>query len=389
MSRAPVVAVTVAIGVAVALALLGAAPFAPRAQRAPLAVGGAGASDAFKITLAPIRADKALDFWYRTPPSSAPKLTAVERVNPNDAVLLLVVLEGIGNTGGGKGRVTLRISTVDGAGVTEVLGEDIPAWDGELPPPGILVVSRALPEFALDDEEALGTTQVIVEARDAGSGKTSRSEAALELVPWTYGEAPADAEAFSRWMGTYHQAFQPAQAVRAYLEYADVEDKQSKSWNFAMLGFFRTVFQSAPWLVDHLVARHDACDDAQRMKLFPDPYATITGPQQLDLLWGEFLASGRYAPIRQLITALELAPFEDAVEEFPKSKKTDKDKERFWKGVTFQAARWSLDSNMKQYPLVLAYARSAAEREKLGKEERKQLEALLEKHAETPKRAGR
>ena len=392
-------------GLTVASLALGAAPLAAR-QRAQEA--------AFKATLVPIRGDKALDFWYRTPTSSGPSLSVVERVNPNDAVLLLVLLEGIGDAGRGKGQVTLRVSTIDPAGETEILAEDVPAWDDTLPAKGILTISRAVLEFYFDDKEPAGTTTIVVEATDAGSGTTARTEAALELVPWSYGLVPDDEHA-GDWVTDYYRAPAPGQAVRAYLEYADVESKKTEGWNYAVLGFYRTIFQGSPWLVDHLVGRFEGADNSQQMKIIamlhlvgqgerieqlpfgdeasrkkvraeaeklvlPDPYAPIEGPVQLDLLWGEFLATGRYAPVRQLVTALDLAPFEDDVEAFPKSKKTEKDKQRFLKGVTFQAARWSLDSNMKQHPLVLAYATQIAEQEKLGKDARKQLEALLEKH---------
>ncbi|HZL98838.1 MAG TPA: hypothetical protein VFD43_01180 [Planctomycetota bacterium] len=97
--------------------------------------------------LLPVRADKDLDFWYRTAQSSGPTFAVAQRVNPNDAVLLLVMLDNIGDTGGGQGKVTFRVATQDPAGVQEILGEDIPAWDDALPPPGILVLSHAVPEF--------------------------------------------------------------------------------------------------------------------------------------------------------------------------------------------------------------------------------------------------
>ena len=404
---------------AASLASLGAAPIAT-----PIAAPQrAQAAGTFKATLVPVRGDRALDFWYRTPAASEPNLAVVERVHPNDAVLLLVLLEGMGDTGGGKGRVSLRFSTIDTAGETEVLAEDVPAWDDTLPPKGIITISRALPEFYFDDEEPMGTSTIVVEARDAGSGTTVRTQAALELVPWTYGQVPDD-EQEGDWMVAYYRAPAPGQAVRAYLEYAEVENPKSEGWNYAVLGFYRSIFQVSPWLVDHLVARFEGADDTQQMKIIamlhlvgqaerieqlpfgdpdsrkrvranaeelvlPDPYATIEGPVQLDLRWGEFLATGRYAPVRQLVTALDLAPFEDAVEAFPKSKKTERDKERFWKGVTFQAARWSLDSNMTQHPLVLAYAQHVAEHEKLGKDARTQLAELLDEHGVGPKGKGR
>ena len=373
------------------------------------------AAGEFKATLSIVRADKGLDVWYRAAHDSSPALALVHQVNPGENVLLLVVLEGIGDAGGGRGKVTLDLSTVDADRKTQVLASDVPAWDDALPSQGQLVLSRAVPEFAFGDKDPPGTTTIVAEAHDAGSGRTARSEAQLELVPWTYGEVPADHAACDQWMWEYYRAPKPAQAVRAWLEYADLQNRDGQSPNFAVLGFFRSLFQASPWLVDHLVARFDPTRPDQSTKItlmlhllgqdarlatlpvgdeqvrehiaqnlaqvsLPDPYRELTSPAQLDLLWGEFLATGRYAPVRQLITALALAPFDDAVAAFASSQKTDEDKERLRQGLIFQGARWSLDSNMAGHPLVVAYARWAAEHETLGAEERAQLEALLEKH---------
>ena len=397
------------------LLVLGAALAAPAPPRAP--------EGEFQAKLFIIRGDKALDFWHRTDESSGPHLALVGHVNPNDSVLLLVVLQGLGDAGGGKGKVTLTISTIDPAGQTQVMARDVSAWDGPLPPEGILVMSQAVPEFFLD-EEPMGTTTIVVEARDAGSGTTSRSEAQLELVPWSYGDVPADAAAFEQWMWEYYLHPKPAEAVRAWLEYANFQSRDDKSLNYAVLGFFKTVFQASPWLVDHLVSRFDSAKPEQGTKIMlmlhllgqderlpslpldsdkvreqlystfaqlelPDPYAAITGSEQLDLLWGEFLATGRYRPVRQLILNLGFAPFEADFKAYSKSKKTDEDKERALKGLAFQAARWSLDSNMEAHPLVAAYARWAAKHETLGKDERAQLEALLAKHGGAPAEPGR
>ena len=59
------------------------------------------------------------------------------------------------------------------------------------------------------------------------------------------------------------------------------------------------------------------------------------------------------------------------------------------KGVTFKAARWSLDSNMKQHPLVAGYARWAAANDTLDPDDREQLESLLEQHGAAAKGSGR
>ncbi|HZL98837.1 MAG TPA: hypothetical protein VFD43_01175 [Planctomycetota bacterium] len=108
----------------------------------------------------------------------------------------------------------------------------------------------------------------------------------------------------------------------------------------------------------------------------------VVGAPRLDLLWGEFFATGRYAAVRKIVGALSLAPFEPDVGRYIRSAKSAGDMERGVKGMSFMAARWSLDSNMKQHPLVLGYVRYAAEHEQLGKDELEQGRALLAKYPE-------
>lgn len=40
------------------------------------------------------------------------------------------------------------------------------------------------------------------------------------------------------------------------------------------------------------------------------PYGIIKNPYQLDMLWGEFSASGAYKPIQKLIQTLDYGKYE-------------------------------------------------------------------------------
>jgi hypothetical protein len=375
------------------------------------------AAPAFDMEFVPVRADSELDPWFRTQPASVPAFARVRQVHPFDTFLPLVTMRGIGAGADGNGHVSLDVTVVSADGETEVIAEDVVAWDGPLPAPSIAVLCQTRFAMGWDEKEALGTLTVIVEAHDEASGATVRRDAQIELVPWTYGDTPADADALNDWFTFYYRAPHPGEAVRAYLECASLANVDSPSWNFANLGFFRAVFADKPWLVDGLVGRvtEDVSGDQllkvcvllhllgqdERIDSLPigaercaaaraavskvpdfDPYAEITRPEQLDLPWGEFLATGRYAPARQLVTALRLSGYAEAVDSYKDSAKTEADTEALFKGLTFRAAVWSINSNMGQHPLLVDYGVWMLAHGELGsEEERVTLGMMLAKHA--------
>jgi len=81
----------------------------------------------------------------------------------------------------------------------------------------------------------------------------------------------------------------------------------------------------------------------------------VNNPSTLDMLWGYFMATGDSAPVRRIVSALSLSKYSGALDRFKTSEKTEKDKKEAYLDVTFQAAQWSLESNCKAHPRVLAH----------------------------------
>lgn len=84
----------------------------------------------------------------------------------------------------------------------------------------------------------------------------------------------------------------------------------------------------------------------------------VNNPATLDMLWGYFLATGDEKPIRRIVSALDLSKHAGALDKFKTSEKTDQNRKEAYLDVTFQAARWSLESNSRQHPQVLKYCES-------------------------------
>ena len=78
----------------------------------------------------------------------------------------------------------------------------------------------------------------------------------------------------------------------------------------------------------------------------------IDNPNTLDALWAYFFATGQKEPIRRIVSALNNEEHSGALELYKTSKKTEEDKQNAILDSIFMSARWSLESNIKQYPGV-------------------------------------
>lgn len=72
----------------------------------------------------------------------------------------------------------------------------------------------------------------------------------------------------------------------------------------------------------------------------------------LDMLWGDFSATGEAIPIRRIVYALNYEKYSGALKRFESSKKTQQDREEAIRESIFEAARWSLESNIQQHHRV-------------------------------------
>lgn len=72
----------------------------------------------------------------------------------------------------------------------------------------------------------------------------------------------------------------------------------------------------------------------------------------LDMLWGDFFATGEAMPIRRIVYALNYDKYLGALERFKSSKQTTMDRDEAIREGIFDAACWSLESNVKQHHRV-------------------------------------
>jgi len=391
----------------VAAALLSAMSGAS-AQEPPPAGADAGA---FDMLVLPVRSDPGLDMWNHVPSEVGPTFRTVSSICPNEQIMVLAFFKNLGDDGHGQGHATLEFTEEGPDGKIGLHQANVPAWDGPVPPANVIALSRSTMGISFDDKEPLGPMHFRLSARDDVRGVTVEKSFDLSLVPWSYGDKPASSEDFDAWFPAYHDAPHPAEAVRAFLEYASFEDVAHHDWNYATVGFFCSIFRDQPWLLDHLLASARTADEDRRAKTaillhllgeddrlgelysdpdglaktrglladvtLPDPYGPLASPAQLDLLWGEFFASGRYRPVRQIVRALDLMDSADPTDVYKASAKTEADKAALLRALAVRSAVWSLRSNLEQHPLVFQFGVWMLTHEELAPRERDVLRATL------------
>lgn len=107
--------------------------------------------------------------------------------------------------------------------------------------------------------------------------------------------------------------------------------------------------------------------------------AEVDNPNTLDALWSYFFATGKVEPIRKIISALNYAGYDGALEAYKTSKKTEEDKRKAILESVYKSARWSLESNIKQHPLVGDICGNILKQNKLSKNEQLWLGIVLSK----------
>jgi hypothetical protein len=335
------------------------------------------------------------DIWNRTPNGRGPAFAAANQVVRGQPVHLVVSAAMFATDADRLAEVSYRIRSVrpdgsDGAGTGDL--KLIPRMVVE--DPRLIRMAAEQSAWSFDAGDPSGTWRLVLEATDRVGGRTVRVEQPITLCDDELVQEvlPAGTD-LGRWLMNYHFRPMPHQLLAALRLAAELppagtrprRDVENGPW----LGFFEQVLADNPWLLPHLVARLDASSGREqellatslayakrdehgffttlngrtreiflrhRLQNWPVPGPTPTNGTQLDVLWGRFFASGRFAPIRDLTALLAYHPFRDAPDEFKKrAEKPATIPVEVTKGLVFRALVWSLGSNIQRDKVVRDY----------------------------------
>ena len=277
-----------------------------------------------------------------------------------------------------------------------------------------LQLSESVVSFHFKEDDVWGTYKIQVEVTDKVAGKTKKIESKLILtqIPGYDAFQVKDENEFVEWLNTYYQSPRPERALSYYIFYAKSNLPENDTDFWVAFSPFQEIFKNNAYLSSQIIncypsqdleirlyllyllvyANIDAPDFFEQLDVdekevylelkdtaMVDIYGTIKAGYQLDMLWGNFYASGSYQPILKLIKTLDYARYQGSLDKFDASKATVEDRQNAIYDAIYGALIWSLSSNYKNHKLVSDYCNWAYLHENLSDLQRSELKKILEK----------
>lgn len=308
--------------------------FAPASARAPFAQD-AGAEPAFGCMLA-VSIDRHVeDRWYHTAGSEGVTMSGTDEVVRKQYFALYPFFTNPTRDEEGRARVRFEARILKPDATTYFEAPDFGTYEGRIGDPKGVFLSRSILHACFEPGDANGTYAVELVAHDLASGKKAHARREITLVDYREGAAFADGDELGRWVDGYFEAPDPRRAIPALRAFAEhgLESEKPRDGR----GFLREVFEANHWLYAELIARdaklstneraallwllarstYDATayvtklapDDSKRWSAIraeqSDPLEEpIAGREDVNELWGMYLASRRFAVFERLCLTL-------------------------------------------------------------------------------------
>ena len=356
-----------------------------------------------------------MDGWYKIPPNSGPRIHKADKVFHDQAFNLLIFFSGYSADKNNNLHVRYDVQVYDPQGnPTEDKGSDLLAYQGPMGNPQALMLNQQYLKIIFTEKYPVGTYIIKVTAYDKNSSKSFISETPIELLPFTLPDKFSSQEEANEWMMKYHTSLKPIQAINALQEVVQLDNEWIDK-NLNVLSFFRRIYADNPFLFK-VITKYFASFSIEDKKKFllistlagdtslvrdinstmtkdlreylnkttdikiPSIDDEISSAVQLDILWSEFLSTGKYDPIKKIVSALALEKYKGTLEKISSGenvKLTEDIKRSAYLEATYQSAIWSLLSNIKQMPLVFKYCIFMYEHEELDDNIKNQLGSIL------------
>jgi hypothetical protein len=318
------------------------------------------------------------DRWERSLSSIAPRFVRATTLHPGQDFDLLVFFIGYGVSHQMYAEVSYDWALRDAAGKVLQEGKGLEAIKGRVLSGDMVMRPAKVERVTLPRDIPTGTYTLEVSAACAVSGQTSSSRLSVEVRAWALTREFQDVDAVMAWIETYLDAPQPERMPDAYLCLFDALAGSAPDQFFVGLAFCAEVLRTNAWLGDtieqfyqwdpvpprgrrafgllyHAARHHSIQEEIARMALerakSPFPSAADLHkrpplhPQELDLLWAIFRASGHFQTFKHLLKAAGPLPeaYQVTLDEHEQE-------------ALMQAAAWSIDQHLSRHPLGLVYA---------------------------------
>jgi hypothetical protein len=365
------------------------------------------------------------EIWGHSPSQFAPQLAATNEITPGQRVDLLVLVTGYGVGADSKANVSYELVIHQPGSAPNRLAD--PIWvaeNSQVTDPRAILFPKGIVRYRLDPGDPLGEYRFEVTVRDHqdSSSLTKSVTITVTSVEESF-SPPADFDPVNFVPG-YYQNPQPSLALAALAALGRTPLAERKADGLgAILGFYDQILADNPWLLPHFKKQLAMATDPKERRLFaavlafaqredrrfgtdlprdarraleaaraeplPVPSPEPLAGGQLDVLWGRFFASGKYAPIADLVAIVQAyEPHRGRLEAHKQQKTKAKTVPlEVRKDAVLGSALWSLGSNARQHRLVRAYVTEMAAANNLAPEMKPMLEAVLAWQPNAPGRS--
>jgi len=373
------------------------------------------ASD-FGAMVVPSLMDSNMDGWYKTPPNSGPNIHRAHSIYQDQEFNLLIFFRGYKADQDNIVHVRYDVQIYDPQEKkTDDEGSDLLAYKGPMGNPNALMLNQQYLKIVFTEKYPIGNYKIKVTAYDKINNKSFTSETPIELVPFSLPDKFSSQKEAGEWMMKYYISPTPIKAISALQEFVQV-DPVWLNENISILSFFKTIYEDNPFLLKNVDKQFSSFSKEDQKKFLiissiigdtqfllkdisslpndlsdylleiadfriPKVKDEIISAVQLDILWSEFLATGKYEPIRKIVSSLALYKHKGTLDKIKSGeikKVTEDIKAKAYLEATYQSAIWSLKSNMKQMPLVLKYCTFIYQNEKLDENIKRQLGTIIQ-----------
>jgi len=333
------------------------------------------------------------DRWHQTIWTEQPEVIPIDKVYEEQSFWVYLLLSNFETEGSKKASVVFDLKAISSDGQTQFERTDIVAVDYQVADPSAVLLGQSVLEVSFEKGTPVGTYQLVADIRDKIGGTTTQVRTEVELREFDCRIEFASDSIFNQWMMNYYKNPSPGNALDAF-KYFSRRDLFEESY-FPCMGFFIEVFSKNQFLIPFLTNEYHylpfekrvpvlvllryldyksleffsglderegrAYQTVQKREL-PTTEGEIKTGTALDLLWGQFWASGRYEPLKKIVGALELR-VSDVDSVTLKNPTTPEEKRTAQRNQVYKAAKWSLGATSKSFDLIRNYLAYMVERE--------------------------
>lgn len=363
-----------------------------------------------------VSSDKAInDRWSKVRVQDNPALITSGSVFQDQEVKIAVLVMGPGRDTNNQARVFYDVKIL-APDTTSIERKNLKAIDAKVPETNLIRISEQ--SLSLTFEKP-GKYDIQVTVRDLTANTVQTHKQTIEVKEYSYKKFFDDYRQFVIWVNTYYQNPTPEKVIDGVVFFAHLDPATRDKSSTYMLVYFGKLFSNNPYLIPHLLKSYAAQDTDTKVfilamlpyvkydfnefmsrldnnekrfyaewgkRSIPYPENNIQEPvtmqdaikasNQLDMLWSTFYASGEYRSIKQLVEVLRYGEFKGSFEKY-KQTQAVADEKNAAMDLVYKAARWSIDSNVKQHKLVKDYCNYIYETETLSPVVKQELKEIL------------